>query len=55
MPEAVAVTGTTMEQLPDAAIVTPEMAKEVPPLLIITVPPQVFDVGDEAVFFILVG
>lgn len=55
VPVAVAVMGTTMVQLPEAAIVTFEIAKEVPPLVIVTVPPQVFDEGEPAVFFMLAG
>ena len=49
-----AVTGTTMEQLPHADMVPPERLSEEPPLVIVTAPPQVFDVGDAAVFFMLV-
>jgi hypothetical protein len=43
-----------MEQLPDARIVPPDKATELPPLVIVTVPPQVFDEKVAAVFFILV-
>ena len=49
-----AVTGTTIEQLPDAGIVPPERLSEEPPLAMVTVPPQLFDVGEAAVFFMLV-
>jgi hypothetical protein len=54
VPAIVAVTGTTMEQLPDAGIVPPDKATELPPLVIVTVPPHVFDEKVAAVFFILV-
>jgi hypothetical protein len=54
VPVTVAVTGTTMEQLLDADMVPPERLSEEPPLVMVTVPPQVFDAGDAAVFFILV-
>jgi hypothetical protein len=43
-----------MEQLPEAGIVPPDRLSEEPPLVMLTVPPQVFDVGDAAVFFMLV-
>ena len=49
-----AVTGTTMEQLPDAGIVPPERARDDPPLVIVTVPPQELDEGVPAVFCMLV-
>lgn len=49
-----AVTGTTMEQLPDAGMVPPDRATEEPPLSIVTVPPQVLEVGAAAVFCMLV-
>jgi hypothetical protein len=43
-----------MEQLPDAGMVPLDRASELPPLVIVTVPPQVLDEGVAAVFFILV-
>ena len=52
-PATVAVTGTTTEQLPDAGMVPPERASELPPLVIVTAPPQVLDEGVPAVFRIL--
>ena len=55
MPAVVAVTGTTMEQLPDADIVPPERASDEPPLVIVTVPPQVLDDGVAAVLIIADG
>jgi hypothetical protein len=54
VPAVIAVTGATMEQLLDAGIVPPERASELPPLVMVTVPPQLFDVGAPAVFFMLV-
>lgn len=42
-----------MVQLPEAAMVTFDRAKEEPPLVMVTVPPQVFVVGEPAVFFML--
>ena len=54
MPATAAVTGTTMAQLLDARIVPPERLSEEPPLVIVTVPPQVLDDGVAAVFFMLV-
>jgi hypothetical protein len=53
-PAAVAVTGTTIEQLLDAGIVPPDSASELPPLVIVIAPPQVLDDGVPAVFCILV-
>ena len=47
-----AVTGTTMEQLPDAGIVPFDSASELPPLVMVTVPPQVLDEGVAAVLII---
>ena len=52
-PGFVAVTGTTMEQLPAAGIIPPEISKEPPPFIIITVPPQVLEEGDAAVLTML--
>jgi hypothetical protein len=49
-PAAVAVTGTTMEQLPDAGIVPFDRASELPPLVMVTVPLQVLVDGVAAVF-----
>ena len=46
--------GTTIVQ-PDVGIVPPDRAKELPPLVIVTVPPQVFVVGVPEEFFILDG
>jgi hypothetical protein len=43
-----------MEQLLDAGIVPPEKASELPPLVIVGVPPQVLDEGAAAVFCMLV-
>lgn len=54
VPEAVAVIGTITEQLPEAGITPPDRANELPPLVIVTVPPQVLVVGAAAVFFIFV-
>jgi hypothetical protein len=53
-PATIDVTGTTMEQLLEAGIVALERANELPPLVIVTVPPQVLDEGAAAVFFMLV-
>ena len=39
-----------MEQLLDAGTIPPERLSEDPPLVIVTVPPQVFDDGEPAVF-----
>jgi hypothetical protein len=50
---AIAVIGTVILQLPDAGTVPPERASELPPLVIVTVPPQVLDEGVPAVFCIL--
>lgn len=54
-PAAVAVTGTTMEQLPEIGIFPLDRLIELPPLVMVTVPPQVFDDGVSAVFCMLVG
>ena len=54
-PAKVAVTGTTIEQLPDAGIVPPDRASELPPFTIVIVPPQVFVVGAAATFTTLPG
>jgi hypothetical protein len=43
-----------MEQLPVAGIVPSARLSELPPLVIVTVPPQLFVVGFPAAFFILV-
>jgi hypothetical protein len=51
VPATEALTDKTMEQLPDAGIVPPARASELPPLTMVTVPPQVFVVGVAAVFF----
>jgi hypothetical protein len=53
-PATTAVTGTTMEQLADAGIVPPDRASELPPLVMVTEPPQVFVEGVAAVFCMLV-
>lgn len=53
-PAVVAVTGTTMEQLLDAGMVTFNRDIELPPLAMFTMPPHVLDVGAEEVFFISV-
>jgi hypothetical protein len=55
VPAAVAVIGTTIEQLPDAAMVPFDKLSVPPPLSMVTVPPQVFVVGAAAVFCIFVG
>ena len=55
VPEAVAVTGTTMEQLPDAGMVPLDRVSELPPLVIVTVPLQVLDEGAAAVLIIPEG
>jgi hypothetical protein len=49
------MTGTTMEQLPDADIVPLERANDAPPLVIVIVPPQVFVVGLPPVLVMPVG
>lgn len=54
-PVTVPVTGTTMVQVAPAASVTPEIANELPPLLIVTVPPQVLDEGVPALLIIFAG
>lgn len=53
VPAAIAVTGTTIEQLLDAGILPPDNATEEPPLIIVTEPPQVLEEGEAAVFCIL--
>ena len=40
-----------MEQLPDAGMVPPERLSELPPLAMVTVPPQELDEGVAEVFF----
>lgn len=54
IPVAIAVTGTTIVQLPDAGMAPPEIASELPPLVIVTVAPQVLVEGAAEVFFMLV-
>lgn len=48
------MTGTLIAQLPDAGTVPFDRESELPPFAIVTVPPQVFDVGAAAVFCMLV-
>lgn len=50
LPGVVEVTGITIEQLPEDEIVPSDNVKKLPPLAIVTVPPQVFVVGLPAVF-----
>jgi hypothetical protein len=47
------VTLTVTVQLPDAGIVPPERASELPPLAMVTAPPQELVTGAAAVFFML--
>lgn len=54
VPAAVAVTGTTMEQLPEAGMDPLDRLSELPPLNMLTVPPQVLVVGAAALFFMSV-
>jgi alcohol dehydrogenase class IV len=42
-----------MEQLPDAGMIPAVSCSELPPLVMATVPPQVFVVGATEVFFML--